>query len=520
MVGARRDGCTSGGAPLTSDRAVCVWIPLFALRAEERRRPELRGKPTALLSAEDTRRLWQVSSRAHHDGVKHGMTVSQSIGLCSALTLVEADPVHYDELFSRLLQALSDVSPVVEPGKLGCVYVGVDGLDGLIGEPNKVLAVIDAVVREVWYGELKRRWGVGRPKTVEDGRRRSRTDRRADGQAGSWAGGQTGRREDGQRRSKTIEDDRGRSTTDRSPRPSGRAGEGSGTVGLGGEVEGNRRAGGGAGRDRRVVWKLGWAKGKFPAWVAATRAKPGEPVVVSENGLAEFLSAQRIGALPLERDTHRRLWQLGLRKLSDLVALPEQAVTSQFGREGRMAWRLAAGMVSEPVIGKESPQPIRASMHFPTPIADRGILTNTIGKLTEQALRHPQRIGWRVRSVRVRAALEHDRSWMIDATLKDPSADRKHIMAPLIVKLDQTPPTGTVEHLMVEFTAFTRGTKELQLFARDAAAVARSGRQRALRWAAHEIRTRLQRPLLHHIIEVHPWSRIPERRYALIDYNP
>lgn len=283
-----------------------------------------------------------------------------------------------------------------------------------------------------------------------------------------------------------------------------------GPVGLGAEVEG----------DRRVVWKLGWARGKFPAWVATTRARPGEPVVVAEDKLAEFIAVQRIGALPLEQETHRRLWQLGLRKLSDLVALPEQAVVAQFGREGRMAWRLAAGMISEPVTGKESPQPIRASMHFPAPIADRAILANTIGKLTEQALRHPRRTDWRVRSVRVRAGLEHDGSWMIDATLKNPSASKKHITEPLTTKLDQAPPTGGVEHLTVEFTAFVRGTKELQLFARDAAAAARTGRRRALRWAVREIKTRLRRPLLHHIIEVHPWSRIPERRYALIDFDP
>jgi len=26
--------------------------------------------------------------------------------------------------------------------------------------------------------------------------------------------------------------------------------------------------------------------------------------------------------------------------------------------------------------------------------------------------------------------------------------------------------------------------------------------------------------MLHHIIAVQPWSRLPERRYALIDYEP
>jgi hypothetical protein len=75
-------------------------------------------------------------------------------------------------------------------------------------------------------------------------------------------------------------------------------------------------------------------------------------------------------------------------------------------------------------------------------------------------------------------------------------------------------------HLAVEFLDFARGTDELQLFARDATSAARAGRHRALHTAAHEIRTRFKRSLLHHVVEVQPWSRIPERRYALIDFEP
>src|SRR5256885_13876651 len=44
---------------LTSNGAACCWIPLFALRCETARRPELASLPVALLSPDDTRRLWQ-----------------------------------------------------------------------------------------------------------------------------------------------------------------------------------------------------------------------------------------------------------------------------------------------------------------------------------------------------------------------------------------------------------------------------------------------------------------------------
>jgi len=104
--------------------------------------------------------------------------------------------------------------------------------------------------------------------------------------------------------------------------------------------------------------------------------------------------------------------------------------------------------------------------------------------------------------------------------LKDPTADGPRIAAPLKTRLEQSPPTGAVERLVLEFTAFAPGTTELQLFARDAQAAARAGQQRALQHAAREVRMRVQRACLYHVIEVQPWSRLPERRYALIDYEP
>ena len=124
---------------LTSDAAACCWIPLFPLRCETARQPELASLPVALVGPDDARRVWQLSPLARHAGVKPGMTVSQAIGLCPALKLCEPDPVHYDAQFSRLLAALGQVSPVIEPAELGRAFVGTDGLEGLYGGPASII---------------------------------------------------------------------------------------------------------------------------------------------------------------------------------------------------------------------------------------------------------------------------------------------------------------------------------------------------------------------------------------------
>ena len=134
---------------LHSDLAVCVWLPLYPLRCEEERRPWLRSQPTALLSPDGIKRVWMGSPLARRMGVRPGVTVSQAIGLCPPLVLLEPDPVWYDERFARLLLALSHVSPVVEPVELGRAFVGVDGLEGLYGGPERVRAPYGTALAEV-----------------------------------------------------------------------------------------------------------------------------------------------------------------------------------------------------------------------------------------------------------------------------------------------------------------------------------------------------------------------------------
>src|SRR5439155_17582456 len=93
-----------------------------------------------------TRKIWHFSSLARHSGVIPGLTVSQAIVLCSSLRLIEPDPVHYDERFANLLSALNEVSPVVEAAELGLVYLGTDGLEGIFGAPEQIVAAIRRTV--------------------------------------------------------------------------------------------------------------------------------------------------------------------------------------------------------------------------------------------------------------------------------------------------------------------------------------------------------------------------------------
>jgi nucleotidyltransferase/DNA polymerase involved in DNA repair len=339
----------AGPASLTSLSAACCWIPLFALRCEATRRPELADGPVALLTPDTTRRLWQVSPIARRAGVRPGMTVSQAIGLCAALRLVEPDPVHYDERFAGLVAALTDVSPAVEPDGER-IFVGTDGLEGLYGGPEEQ-------IREI---QLR----------IADCGLRNRS----------------------------------------------------------GSVES-------AIANPRSAIRVGWGVGKFIAATAAKRARSDKPCIVRPGEEGRFLADQPVSVLPLDPDTHRRMRLLGIRTLGRLAALPEDAVTSQFGAAGRRLWRLAAGRTVEPVVGKLAPEPIRAALTLYAPLADRAMITRALGQLVDRALKHPRRAGWRVQALRASASLEQGASWVAAALLKDPTADRERLLAPLVLRL-------------------------------------------------------------------------------------
>jgi len=417
---------TSYTPELQSELALCVWIPYFALRCEQHRQPNFARRPTALLAPQDHRRLWQISRIARHAGIKPTMTVSQAVGLCPSLTLWEPDPIYYDERFSSLVSVLGNMSPIVEPAELGRVFVGMDGLEGLYGSPQKQVAAIERAI-------------------VEDAKRAT---------------------------------------------------------------------------ERTLAARLGSARGKFASWVAATRAKFGQPLIVADSEQTTFLASQPIAVLQTEPEIHKRLLQLGIKTISDLCRLPKVAVVSQFGKEGHRMWALATGRIADPVKGISKPEPIVVEFHFPNPVADRTMLIHALERLIERALRHPRRVGWRILEVMVRAQQETGTSWTMHTTLKNPSADRDHIAAPLKSRIEQAPPTGAIQTLVLEFTTFIRGINELQLFARDASSSARAGRQQALQTAVREIRTRFKDTGLYHVVEIQPQSRILERRYALVDYEP
>jgi len=426
-----------------SRRALCLWLPTFELRLELVRSPELDSTSVALLSAEGgaRRSLWQVSERAHEAGVRPGQLVSQAVSLCPSLTLLEPDPAHYDAAHESMIEVLTDLTPVVDPGGIGTsgdegdrgrIFLGMDGLERLYGAPP-------TQIRRA----LRLLFRIFPPPLV-------------------------------------------------------------------------------------AATRAGHAPGRFGAWVAATASAPGRPVVVPDDRLSDFLARCPVSVLPVRDSMTRRLERLGVETLGELLRLPGPALVEQFGEEGRRARAWAAGERIDPVRPLRRPRPIRVTLDFPAPVGRVETLHGAIDRLLERALARPARRGRSVVGLRLVARLEESGSWTVEHTLRRPTARKEDLAFALRSRMALSPPERTVEALALELVRFGAAARQSDLFDRsDASGRGASGSGLAqgdvppsLREAVKELKLRLGHSPLYRVVEMDPWSRIPERRHALLSFDP
>jgi len=274
--------------------------------------------------------------------------------------------------------------------------------------------------------------------------------------------------------------------------------------------------------------RAGMAPGKFGAWVAASAARSGEPVVVGDERLSAFLSGCPVGVLPVDPLMVQRLERLGIGSLGELRRFPEPSLVAQFGEEGRTALAWSSGRRIDPVRPWHRPRPIRVSLEFSNPVGLVETLHGALDRLAERALSRPARRGRSVACVRLGAHLEGGGSWFVEAVLREPTAQRERIAAPLRAKMAISPPPRAVETLLLELTHFGAPSAQTGLFdRRDESGRAAGGHDfdqgevpPSLRDAVKELKLRLGHTPLYRVVEIDPWSRIPERRHALLSFDP
>ena len=116
----------------------CVLVTHLPVKAEIQRHPELKGKPVIVTAGNGSKQV-VLDSSPEARGVAPGMTVQEALSQSKDATLVEADETYYQAVSDDILQSLEQRSPLVEKAELGCVYVGLDGLEAMYGGEARLI---------------------------------------------------------------------------------------------------------------------------------------------------------------------------------------------------------------------------------------------------------------------------------------------------------------------------------------------------------------------------------------------
>ena len=256
--------------------------------------------------------------------------------------------------------------------------------------------------------------------------------------------------------------------------------------------------------------RVGAAERRFAALAAANVARPGQVLIVSDERTSEFLAPLPLSLLPLPPERYAELEQLGVRKLGQLAGLPGSAVAERLGPDGRRAWGLARGGRAGRVRGRRPPAEIVESLEFPEAVGNELTLRRAFGVLLDRVLARPERDGRFARKVAIAARLVGGGSWRRTVTLRDPTAERDRLKAALGPKLAELP--APVLELRLEIVALTESRgQQLELVC-----VEGDGLQMQLQEGLKQVCASTGSGSVCSVVEVAPWSRIPEARALLL----
>ena len=254
----------------------------------------------------------------------------------------------------------------------------------------------------------------------------------------------------------------------------------------------------------------GAADRRFAALAAAAIARPGQALVVSDDRTREFLAPLPIDLLALGAQRQEELKELGVKRLGELAGLPGGAVAERLGPDGRRAWGLARGGSKRRVRGRRPPAELVESLEFPEAVGNELTLRRSLAVLVDRLLARQERGGRALRKLALAGRLVGGGSWRRTVTLRDATADPARLRAALGPKLSELPAPAVMLRLEALVLAESVGN-QLELV-RPEGDELRAHLSEGLR----QVRAGTGSGSVCTVVEVAPWSRLPEQRALLV----
>lgn len=252
--------------------------------------------------------------------------------------------------------------------------------------------------------------------------------------------------------------------------------------------------------------------GAAPTPFASHEAARGG-VVVHDDEVADFLGPLPASRLTLSPRAHRALSSLGIRTIGQLAALPHSSVLDRLGHEGERAWFIARGEDKPRLAPRTPPDTMEESMDFPDSVGALPALEASLRILIARICERTMSRGCSVRALILRARLEDGGSWTHPVSLREATTDARRIGIASLPHLAHV--TAPVTCLAVEANAGgPAGAGQMSLVAAPD-----DERRRRAAAALAQVRAAEGTAQVMRLVEIEPWTRLPERRWALGPYE-
>lgn len=256
--------------------------------------------------------------------------------------------------------------------------------------------------------------------------------------------------------------------------------------------------------------RVGAASRRFAALAAAAVAPAGRALVIDDGETRVFLEPLPLHLLPLSPERRDELSALGVKRLGELARLPGTAVADRLGVDGAESWRLARGEGDVPVTPRQPPSELVETLSFPEPVANELTLARALAVLIERLLARPERAGRAPLQLALSAKLVGGGSWRRSLTLREPTAEPDRLRLALASRLAELPAPTAELRLELSELAESVGTQAELVRPRG------SRLRERLRGGLRQVRAAAGMDAVCTVVEVAPWSRIPESRAILV----
>ncbi len=464
----------------------CFYLPNFPLQTEWQRYPDLRGRQVIIVTSAAPARQEVLDFTPGMRGLQPGMPLQEALSRSKGALLLEADIPHYYEIFESVLKVLENCGPSVEGAELGCAYMDLTGLEKMYGGNEGLKkALIDAIPPP-----FIARVGIGRGKfparAALSGGRKKKEERRKKKEGAS----------------PRLEDLAQSCAEGNYPHCLSREGGNPGQAAGGLVVAGLQPAGVGDSRKKEE-----------------RREEKGEgrrsEVMEIEGDAADFLKDCAIDILPAPWKMKQRLHSFGLHTLGQIAGLPLGPLQAQFGPEGKKIWDLARGIDNSPLIPRGSEETVSVYLSFPGATGSQGVIFLAVEGLLRQAFARSELRDRFARGVLLQGHIPDSPSWERRITFREPVGDKNRVLFIIKSAMDGVALPGPLEDLRLILFGLTGQVGRQESFFSEVR------RREQLSEILRQLETRLGKaPPIYQVRSLEPWSKIPERRQALVRFSP